>query len=286
MDPKVGVLQVGGTNCDRETKELFDRVGGDAGIVHLNAFKKGHDTLSGRDVSLDDYHILAIPGGFSYGDYISAGQVFSHELIQFQEEIQKFIEDGKLMIGICNGFQTLTKAGFLPGYFGQQQTASLAENDSGNYECRWLNLTSPPNNCIWTQGVEQLQLPIGHAEGKFITPYSKDLFENGNVVFQYADGQGNPTMEFPQNPNGSIDSIAGICDDTGQVFGLMPHPERYNSPWNHPDSPLQEILKREYVDETDPAIAKRIEEYGTLPEEGGGVQIFRNAVEYVRNNLE
>lgn len=285
MKPKVAVLEAEGTNCQRETKQVFNRVGGEADIIHVNALKKGYDSVREKPVSLHDYHILAIPGGFSYGDYISAGKVFSHKLQQFKDNIQKFKYQGKPIIGICNGFQVLTKLGFLPGNKNLEQTASLIENDSGNYECRWVNLTSPQNKCIWTRGIDNIQLPVAHAEGKFITSYSQQLFTQGNVVFQYSDNSKKPTMEFPQNPNGSIDSIAGICDDTGQILGLMPHPERYNSSHNHPCSSLQEILSREYTNLSDPDIDEIFKKYET-PKEGGGLQIFRNGVEYVKRNLD
>jgi|SRR6056297_409477 len=285
MKPKVAVLEAEGTNCQRETKAAFNSVGGNTDIIHINSLEKGEDVVTGKPVSLDDYQLLAIPGGFSYGDYISAGQVFSHRLEKSQSKLQKFINDGKLIIGICNGFQALIKSGYLPGNQNLEQTASLVENDSGNYECRWVNLTSPSDKCVWTRGIDKIQLPVAHAEGKFITHYSQDLFSRGNVVFQYANNLGEPTMKFPQNPNGSAESIAGICDNTGRIFGLMPHPERYNSSQNHPSSSLQEILSRDYVNKSDPNISKRFKRYGGLPQEGAGLQIFRNGVEYAKRNL-
>jgi len=231
---------------------------------------------------LDDYQILALPGGFSHGDYIAAGKVLAQDLSQsLGEKIQKFIDEDKLIIGICNGFQVLVKSGFLPRLdYKNEQTVTLTYNDSGNFEDRWVKLRSPENNCVWTKGVESIDLPVAHGEGKFVADEEiiERLFEQNLVVFQYADQNGNPTMSYSENPNGSMYSIAGICDETGRVFGLMPHPERYNNPNNHHLASLQKILKRDYVDKAN--IVDRLKIVGELPEEGLGLKIFRNAVEY------
>lgn len=202
------------------------------------------------------------------------------------DEIQDFVEKGKPIIGICNGFQVLVKSGFLPGE-SQEQTATLTYNDSQRFECRWVKLKSADNDCIWTQGIDAIDLPVAHGEGKFLAPDKtiKQLFEQGMVVFQYVDEFGKPTMDFPENPNGSLDAIAGICDPTGRIFGLMPHPERYNHPHNHHLAPLQRILARDYVDLTDPNNAQRLVIAGDLPEEGQGLKIFRNGVNYAIENL-
>ncbi|TKJ17229.1 phosphoribosylformylglycinamidine synthase I [Candidatus Woesearchaeota archaeon B3_Woes] len=287
MKPKVCVIRTDGTNCDRETKRAFDLVGGNSEIVHINSLREKYDSVTQREVSLDDYHILAIPGGFSKGDYIRAGKSFAQDLRKYLgEEVQQFIDDGKLVIGICNGFQVLVQAGFLPGN-SEEQTVTLTYNDSQRFEDRWVRLKSYNDTCIWTKGVNDIEMPVAHGEGKFVADEStiKDLFEQGQVVYQYADQEGNPTMKFPDNPNGSYSSIAGICDKTGRILGLMPHPERYNHPRNHPLASLQEILGRDYIDLSHPCVADRLKRSGDLPHEGLGLQIFRNGIDYVVENL-
>lgn len=286
MKPKVCVLRTDGTNCDTETAYAFNKVGGDAEIVHINSFKKGYDPIRQQGINLDQYHILAIPGGFSHGDYIAAGKVLALDLMQsLGEEIKAFIDSGKPVIGICNGFQVLVKSGLLPGESYQRST--LTYNDSGNFECRWVKLISPENKCIWTKGVESLDVPVAHGEGKFVTDDDTlmELMMDGQLVYQYADTNGGLAHKFPDNPNGSYKSIAGICDPTGLVFGLMPHPERYNHPNNHHLASLQRILSRDYVDRDDPAVKKRLELAGEYPKEGKGLQIFRNGIDYVVENL-
>jgi len=289
--PKVCVLRTDGTNCDRETRYAFNLVNGNAEIVHINSLKKGYDPVKRKDISLDDYHILALPGGFSYGDYISAGKILAEDLRRsFREEIQEFIDCGKLIIGICNGFQVLVKSGFLPGSIKNEQTTTLTYNNSQRFEDRWVRLIKTykgNDKCVWTKGIDSIDLPVAHGEGKFVAPkeLTRALFNNSQVVFQYSDKNGNPTMEFPANPNGSLEAIAGICDETGRVFGLMPHPERYNHPKNYYLASLQEILSRDYIDKSNPVIAKRLDLIGEFPKEGAGLQIFRNGVDYVVNNL-
>jgi phosphoribosylformylglycinamidine synthase len=223
---------------------------------------------------LDDYQILAMIGGFSYGDHIAAGKVLAN-IYQYEigEAIQKFISDGKLIFGECNGFQVLVKAGILPGLNRDYRTqcATLTYNDSGVFEDRWVQLKINPNsNCIFTKNIQELYLPVRHGEGKFIVEKQsilEKLKEDNQIVLQYADKDTlKPTMKYPQNPNGSVEAIAGICDATGRIFGKMPHATAYLSPYNHPRWTKQKIE-------------------GTLRKEGGGVQIFRNAVEYVKENL-
>lgn len=282
------MLKTNGTNCERETAFAFNLVGGQGEIVHMNSLKKGYDPVKNEKVSLDDFYILAIPGGFSYGDYIKAGIIQAQDLREsLGDQVQKFIDDGKLIIGICNGFQVLAKAGFLPMLDGEKdQTVTLTYNDSGRYENRWVKLVSYNNKCVWTKGIRQIDLPGAHAEGKFVAPEDtiKKLFDQDLVVFQYADMYGTPTMKFPAIPNASLESIAGICDPTGRIFGLMPHPERYNHPKNHHLASLQEILARDYVDWSDPspAMIERMMIAGEIPETGQGLKIFQNAVEYFK----
>jgi len=287
--PKVCVLRTDGTNCDRETNYAFNLVGADSEIVHINSLIKKYDPVSDKNVSLDMYHILAIPGGFSYGDYIRAGKRFTLEIMQFlDKELEQFISEGKPVIGICNGFQVLVQSGLLPMLDGKmEQTTSLTYNDSNRFQDRWVHLVSPENNCIWTQGVEDIYVPVAHGEGKFVAqPETIDrLFEEHLVVYQYADSDGKPTMDFPDNPNGSERAIAGICDPTGKIFGLMPHPERYNNPNNHYLASLQDILNRDYIDKSNPIVAKRLKQVGEVPEEGLGLEIFGNGVKYAEKNL-
>lgn len=257
--PKVCILRTAGTNCDRETAFAFTKVGGLVESVHINSLLEGKNRLS-------NYQILALPGGFTYGDDIAAGKILANELrYKLAEEIKSFREAGKLIIGICNGFQILVKSGLLPGNNGLSQEASLIINDSGKFEDRWVYLRISQNKCVWTKGLpEIIYLPVAHGEGKFVT---KDkavlgrLRKNGQIVFQYCDEQAR-LKGYPFNPNGSQDSIAGICDETGRIFGLMPHPERHISFYQHPR--WMGLKKKK---------------------EGDGLQVFKNGVEYARKNL-
>lgn len=256
-----------GLNCEDETAYSFRMVGADVRKVFLK------DIIESPQI-LDDYQILAMIGGFSYGDHIAAGKVLANVYkFDLGDAIQRFISDGKLIFGECNGFQVLVKAGILPGFNGDYgtQRATLTYNDSGVFEDRWVRLKVNPNSkCVFTKSIEELYLPVRHGEGKFVVEEQsvlERLKENSQIILQYADKEtGKPTMKYPQNPNGSVEAIAGICDPTGRVFGKMPHATAYLSPYNHPHW-----------------TRKKVE--GTLPGEGGGVQIFRNAVEYVKENL-
>jgi len=287
MKPKTLIITGYGLNCEDETAYTFELAGANPEKVHVT------DILSG-DKKLEDYQILAFIGGFCDGDHLGAGTVqasrFRHRL---SDDLQKFIADEKLIIAICNGFQTAVKMGILPGLDNDYKTqkVTLTTNDSGVFEDRWVymkvNTESP---CIWTKGIEGLFLPVRHGEGKFfsqekefgyigvpiteyldkkvevdvnIKPVIDMLVEANLVVCQYSDSDLNPTMQYPANPNGSLESIAGICDPSGRIFGIMPHPEAYNSPYNHP-------------------FWTRLKTQGKMPTEGEGVQIFRNAVEYLK----
>lgn len=283
MKPKVGVLRTDGTNCHIETAYVFNLVGCDAEVVQVNSLLKGYDPVSRRHMDLDMFDRLAFAGGFSGGDYIKSGRIFAAKVRPLEDKLRKFVDDGKLMIGICNGFQVLVCLGLLPMFDGElKQTASLTYNEVPGYNCLWTRLVSPPNKCVWTKGISTIDVPVAHGEGRFVAPEATldRLFADGQVVFQYANLDGTPTQEFPANPNGAMRAVAGICDHTGRVFGWMPHAERYNDPKQHPAAPLQEILGRDYVDRSNPVIAERLRLYGTLPKEAPGLQIFRNAVEY------
>ena len=262
--PKVCVLRTAGTNCDEETAFAFSKAGASAGLVHINRLIAGKKHL-------EDYQILAIPGGFSYGDDIAAGKILANELrYKLIEDIRRFIGEGKLIVGICNGFQVLVKSGLLPGNNDLTQEASLIINDSGKFEDRWVYLkvskcqsVKVSKKCAWTKDLpEIIYLPVAHGEGKFITKDKsalERLTRNGQVVFQYCDGKGK-LADYPCNPNGSVDNIAGICDETGRILGLMPHPERHLGVSQHP-------------------------RWAKLKQRGDGLAIFRNGVEYARRNL-
>lgn len=232
--PRVCILRTDGTNCDQETAYAFNKTGGESHLVHVNQLRSGAEKLS-------DYQILAVPGGFSYGDDIHSGKVLSVELASFlSDQLRRFVDDGKLVLGICNGFQVLVRTGLLP--WGELGTirAALMENDSGHFECRWTNLFVEPNNCVFTQGLggTVVQYQAAHGEGKFYTDEAtiEKIEQAGQVVFRYVSTtSGQPTQDYPQNPNGSLHAIAGICDKTGRVLGLMPHPERFVEKFHHPN---------------------------------------------------
>lgn len=256
--PKVCVLRTAGTNCDEETAFAFLKVGAEPELAHINR-------IISRERNLDDYQILAIPGGFTYGDDIAAGKILANELKnKLINEMQRFMAAGKLIIGICNGFQILVKAGLLPGNAALRQEASLTINDSAKFEDRWVYLKSSAR-CIWTKGLPQvIYLPVAHGEGKFITQdraVLKRMKQNNQIVFQYCDEKAN-LAGYPYNPNGSQENIAGICDITGRVFGLMPHPERH------------------IVFSQHPRWTQRKEK-----SQGDGLQIFKNGVEYAKRHL-
>jgi len=259
-EPRALILVGFGINCDYETEHAFQLAGAFARRLHLN------DLLADKGL-LARYHILALPGGFSFGDHIASGRVLANRLrYALGSELISFIADGKLVIGICNGFQVLVKMGLLPGFdVDFKQTVTLTLNYSGKFEDRWVYLKADSKaNCVFSGGIDSLYLPVRHGEGKFMTdnPETLDrLRVNGQVVLRYCSPEGG-SPDYPFNPNGSEDDIAAICDSTGRVFGMMPHPEGYLYRENHPRWTREK-----------------------LPSEGLGRQIFRNAVEYVRNNL-
>ncbi len=266
---KVIVLRTAGTNCDEETAFAFKSFGAKADLVHINKLLKG-------TVSLHDYHILALPGGFTYGDDIESGRILANELrLHLGEDLCRFIGEGKLIIGICNGFQILVKSGILPGALNAKekknhdssQKATLISNDSAKFEARWAHL-KVSGQSVWTEGLEDVvYYPVAHAEGKFVTKdpsVLKALVKNGQVAFRYCTAEG-AKPGYPENPNGSTDDIAGITDSTGRILGLMPHPERYFLFTHHP---YWTRLKS-----------------GRDKKFGQGAKIFENGVKYVKNRL-
>ncbi len=261
-----------GTNCEMEMAHACRVAGADVvDIVHLS------DILYG-EVSLDSYHFLNLPGGFLDGDNLGAAQAGANRLRngvikdsgeRLMDQVLRFVEQGGLILGVCNGFQLMVKAGLLPGFDGnyEERMVSLTYNDSGRFEDRWItcrfNQDSP---CVFTRGLEYMDLPIRHGEGKFVAKDGETLgrlADSNLIVMQYVDKEsGQPTQKYPDNPNGSELAIAGICDPTGRLMGLMPHPEAFHHKTNHPHWTRKE-----------------------MPEEGAGIGIFRNGIEYLRKNV-
>lgn len=266
---KVIILRTAGTNCDEETAGAFALAGAEPELVHVNVLKKNKSVL-------DKYHILALPGGFTYGDDVASGKILANELrSSLKDTLSRFVSQGKPVIGICNGFQVLVKMGLLPGLAGAEKfkvECSLSLNDSGRFVDRWVYLKRAESEkkaikCVWTEGLaDVVYLPIAHAEGKFIPGDKrilKKLKDNGQVIFRYAPAPGtDPTS--PYNPNGSVDDIAGICDPSGRVLGMMPHPERHIDYLQHPRW-------------------RRPDEDRSLM--GIGLKIFKNGVKFAGDNL-
>jgi len=270
MIPRVAVLSGFGINCETETMAVFEMAGAKADRVHVNRLVNG-------ELNLEDYHIMAVPGGFSFGDHLGSGRLMGNRLrFGLREQVRNFVKSGKPVIGICNGFQVLVKMGLLPGDddVSLTQTASLALNDSGHYENRWATLEfDSQSHCIWTKGMTRIRVPVRHGEGKFVTA-DKSLLDDwrdaGQLVVKYVDpsseypSSSDEVLPYPISPNQSWRNIAGVCDPSGLVFGLMPHPEANHSTW------LGATWTREDI------------EHG----EGEGMIIFRNAVNYVTENFD
>lgn len=264
---KVLVLRTAGTNCDQETAFAFKDCGAQVDLVHVQQiFKKAK--------RLEEYHILALPGGFSYGDDISAGRILANELrLKLGDDLKEFVAAKKLIIGICNGFQILVKSGFLPGDLKKDlpqekkavQQATLMTNDSGKFEDRWVSL-KVGGRCAWTKGMDDIVFfPVAHGEGKFICKDKavlQSIQNNDQVVFRYCTQDGRHPS-YPDNPNGSQDDIAGICDKTGHILGLMPHPERHYLFTQHPF--WTRLSKKDRY--------------------GDGAKIFQNGVHYIKENF-
>jgi len=222
------VLRAPGTLCDAETVFAFEQAGAVVSSVHVNQLIRGEQRLS-------DYQIMAIPGGFTYGDDIAAGKVLANELkLKLSEDILRFIEAGGLILGICNGFQVLVKAGILPEPAnGNSPWLTLAANDSGKFECRWVHLkVNKQGPCVFTTGIDSMYLPVAHGEGKVVA--EPEILPKLNAVVYYTDESGDSQAGYPHNPNGSVENIAGICDSSGRIFALMPHPERHIRGTQHP----------------------------------------------------
>jgi phosphoribosylformylglycinamidine synthase len=267
------VITGNGTNCEMEAAHAC-RLGGfdDTQIAHIS------DLLCG-DVRLDDFHFINLTGGFLDGDDLGSAKAQANRLTYATvqgsgepliEQFHRFIAAGKLILGVCNGFQLLVKMGMLPGFDGNylSQRGSLTFNDCGRFQDSWTYLKCNSDSpAIYTKGIDRgIYLPVRHGEGKFVVdePATLARIENSNLaVLKYSTADFvAPTMEFPFNPNGSVNAIAGLCDETGRIMGLMPHPEAFVHRTQHPRWTREE-----------------------LPEEGSGLLLFRNAAEYVRKNL-
>ncbi len=250
---KVLILRAPGTNCDIETKRCIDFFNMHGEIIHINKLIKGEE-------SLEKYHALIIPGGFSYGDRVRSGAILGKILKEkLGKDLRKFLDEGKPILGICNGFQTLIEAGLF-------ENISLLKNVSNRYECRWVYLKVISDKTIFTKGMknEILYLPVAHAEGRvFLNDKTyKNYEESSRIVLKYCKENGEEaSLEYPYNPNGSYYDIAGVCDESGLVFGLMPHPERAFYGYLYPD------WTRNY------------REYGH------GYKIFKNLYEYLRRKF-
>ena len=237
-EAKVCVLNAPGINCNEETAFAFELAGGQPEQVHISE-------LRSQNRNLDEFQILALPGGFSHGDDIAPGRILGLEQrTQLSDQVNDFVETGNLVIGICNGFQILTESGLLPnGRTGidAPKTASLIDNKTAGFQCRWGRLVVEKSECVFASPEilgEHIELPSAHGEGQFLRRDEEaydDLFDSGQVVFRYTDSAGKATEDFPDNPNGSPRGITGICDRSGKILGMMPHPERFVTPNQYVD---------------------------------------------------
>ena len=261
--PKALIFSGYGLNSEEETAYGFQLAGATTDIVHIN------DIIDGKN-KLENYQILSFPGGFSYGDDTGAGNAYASRVKNhLWETVQNFIQKDKLVIGICNGCQIVANLGLVPAFeknYGERQVA-LVNNASARFVTRWTDMRVS-SNTPWLKGIKTISLPIAHGEGNFTTTKEnlKKLQTNNQIALQYVKGDMGSYLDLPANPNGSIDDIAGITDETGKIFGLMPHPERGMFFVQRPDWPL---LKETYT-----------RDKKKLPTEGPGLQLFKNAIQY------
>ncbi|MEE8411800.1 MAG: phosphoribosylformylglycinamidine synthase subunit PurQ [Acidobacteriota bacterium] len=259
---RVLILTGLGLNCEAETTEAFRLAGARPEQIHLLDLLEG-----GEAPRLADYRVLAFIGGFAFGDHLGAGFVFANKIrYKLYDQLLEFIEAGGLALGICNGFQTMVRLGLLPGLDGDYRTprTALAPNDRLGYRDAWVRLAFDEGSpCLWTRGLAHLELPARHGEGKFLAENDEllqRLEQGGQIVARYVDENGAATETWPANPNGSRGGVAGVCDPSGRLFGLMPHPDAFLYPFHHPRW-------------------ERLQAQGELCAEGDGMKIFRNGVD-------
>lgn len=257
--PNVLVLRAPGTNCDQETAYAFELAGAKATRLHVNQLIENPSLAN-------NFQILCFPGGFSYGDDIAAGRILATQIHTFLGDmLEMFKQDNRLVLGICNGFQIMMRLGiFFDSVDPAKPPATLTWNRQGRFEDRWVNLKPASDKCVFLKGIEQAYYPMAHAEGRFLfrdAAARDQLVANGQIALQYCNAQGETSDEplaHPDNPNGAEMNVAGICDASGRIFGLMPHPERHLFPTNHPHWTRREVQ----------------------PEHGEGLKVFQNAVQY------
>lgn len=265
MKPKSLIITGYGINCEEETAKVFELAGAISEIVHVN------DLIDGTK-KLDNYQIMVFPGGFSYGDDTGSGNAMANKIKNnFQDKFLDFARQDKLIAGLCNGFQIIANLGIVPALdndYGKRSVA-LMHNTQARYECRWIYLKNASKKCIWTRGIDILHIPVAHGEGNFYTDTEtlKQIKKGDQVVWKYVKEDGSPAkQEFPFNPNGAMEDIAGICDPSGRILGMMPHPERFNCFVNEDGWTMEK--------------EKLIRVGKKLPKEGEGLKLFKNAVEY------
>ena len=265
--PHILIITGYGLNCQEESAAAFRMAGASAvEMIHLN------DLIAAPD-KLAKAHLLMLIGGFSYGDHIAAGRAFATRLKHtLSVPFRSFVREGRLILGVCNGFQILMKLGLLPATGGAlfSQTATITENICGHFYDGWVTLKANPESpSVYTRGIDRLYLPVRHGEGRILfkdTSVEDGIRKNHQDALHYIGPCGEPTEEFPYNPNGSAGGLAGLCDPTGRIFGLMPHPEAHILPWTHPLAPIKSRI-------------------GDLPGKGDGLAIFINAVDFIRHHL-
>lgn len=313
--PKILVITGYGINCEEETAKCFNWAGGDAEIVHINDLIGTQSTshsspqpvkpqsISAPNIlssslakKLSNYQIVAFPGGFSYGDDTGSGNAMANKIRNnLKEDLLTFLKGDKLIIGICNGMQIMANLGLIPATdmkYGERQ-AALMRNLHVSLECRWIHVKNISKKCVWTRDIDLMHLPIAHGEGNFyVEPDTLEKMKaQDQIVFKFVNEDGSPAnQKFPANPNGALEDITGVCDPTGRIFAMMPHPERFNSWTNEEGWELKkEKLIREHLAKThsqspnSPAsITKPLNPFTDLhfPQEGAGLKIFRNGVNY------
>jgi phosphoribosylformylglycinamidine synthase len=254
--PKAIVVRAPGANCDAEAQFSLEQAGATAERVHINRLRQQPNLLRHAQ-------ILVIPGGFTYGDDVAAGKILANQFAHFLgDELRRFRDAEKLILGICNGFQVLLKAGLILPPDDEGPLATLAFNASGKFEDRWIYVQASPGKCPFLTGCDRFYLPVAHGEGNFICREAwmlRGLEQAGQVVLRYTDAEGRPGP-YPVNPNGSQGNVAGLCDASGRVLGLMPHPERHVLPTQHPHWTRR-----------------------GLAAEGEGLRLFRNAVHFFQD---